>query len=108
MTFLEFLKDETLSEELLESLDNADLEDEDECISFIAKEVKKHGVEVTKEEVQSFLDKQPLSDDELDQVSGGAIQKVMLDGGQNPLALAKLTSKIKSRNARGRSRSRIR
>lgn len=109
MKFLELLEDEALANELLESLDDADLESEEECIEFISNEVKKHGVKVTEEEIQSFLDKQPLSDDELDQVSGGAAQKFAIDGGQNPIAFAKLTSKIKSKGrARERSRSRIR
>ncbi len=107
MTFLELLKDETLSEELLESIDNADLENDEECVEFIANEVKKHGVEVTKEEIQAFLEKQPLSDDELDQVSGGVVIKATVDGGENTILLMKLKSVVKARKARARGRARL-
>lgn len=109
MTFLEFLEDETLSNELLENMENADLESEEECVEFVMNAVKKHGVEVTEDEIQSFLDKQPLSDEELDQVSGGAAQKASFEGAQDFDGLMKLTSAIKSKGRlRGRSRERSR
>ncbi len=63
MTFEELLKDEKVLGEIIEKVNN-----EEEFID----EIKKYGVETSIEEIQSFLEKVPLSEDELEQVNGGA------------------------------------
>lgn len=71
MTLLELLKDEKVNKEFIEALNAADLKDEDGCIALLTSEAKKHGVEVSEDEIKDFLAKVPLSDDELDNISGG-------------------------------------
>lgn len=71
MTLVELLKDEKVNKEIIDALKGADLKDEEGCITLITSEAKKHGVEVSADEVKDFLAKVPLSDEELDNVSGG-------------------------------------
>ncbi len=63
MTFEELLKDEKVLSEIIEKSNN-----EKEFI----EEINKHGVEMSTEEIQAFLEKVPLSEDELEHVNGGA------------------------------------
>lgn len=91
MTLLELLKDEKVNKEFVEALKAADLKDEDGCIALLTAEAKKHGVEVSADEIKDFLAKIPLSDDELDDVSGG--YWLLTRGGKN-LRLTSVVSAI--------------
>ena len=68
---LDLFNDEKLNLELQEILKNS-AESDDACIPIITKFANDHGVKVSNEDVKDFLTKIPLSDDELDNVSGGA------------------------------------
>ncbi len=91
MTLLELLKDEKVNKEFIEALKAADLKDEDECIALLTAEAKKHGVEVSADEIKNFLAKVPLSEDELDNVSGGSL---ILGRNRNNLRLASVVRAI--------------
>ncbi len=91
MTLLELLKDEKVNKEFIEALKASDLKDEDGCIALLTAEAKKHGVEVNADEIKDFLAKVPLSDDELDNVSGGYL---LLGRNRNNLRLTSVVSAI--------------
>ncbi len=99
MTFEELLKDEKKNEELVEKVVSSKAKDDAEFLSVLAEEVKKYGVEASSEELKAFLEKVPLSDEELDQVNGGYWLKIASTE-KSPLLLAllKVSTKSKKKN----------
>ncbi len=87
---LDLFLDEELNTELQEILKNS-AESDDACIPIITKFANEHGVKVCNEDVKDFLAKIPLSDDDLDAVSGGAIclvdSAIASASSESPLAL---------------------
>lgn len=96
MTFEELLNDEKKSEELVEKVVSSKAKDDAEFLAILTDEVKKYGVEASAEELRSFLEKAPLTEEELDQVNGGYWFK-MSSNEKSPLALALLKVYKKSK-----------
>ncbi len=99
MTFEELLKDEKKSEELVEKVISSKTKDDAEFLAILTDEVKKYGVEASAEELRSFLEKVPLTEEELDHVNGGYWFKISSDE-TSPLAFAllKVHKKSKKKN----------
>ncbi len=75
MNLLELLKDEKINYALLELLKNVDAKDDDDYVPHIVK-FAEHGVKVTHEDVKAFLAKLPVSEEELDKISGGRLADI--------------------------------
>lgn len=68
--FVELLKDETVSSELANVLQNS--EDNTDYVSIITKFASEHGVTINDDEVKSIMNKVPLPESFMDEVAGGA------------------------------------
>ncbi len=104
MALEELLKDEKVNSEIIEALKAADLKDDEGCIALLVSEAKKHGAEVSEDEAKAFLAKVPLSEEELDNVSGG--YWFLRKSGEN-IRLASVVSCISSYSSSNKSDSRL-
>lgn len=68
--FVELLKDETVSSELANVLQNS--EDNADYVSIFTKFASEHGVAINNDEVKNFMNKVPLPESFMDEVAGGA------------------------------------
>lgn len=68
--FVELLKDETVSSELANALQNSD--NNADYVSIITKFASEHGVAINDDEVKSIMNKVPLPESFMDEVAGGA------------------------------------
>lgn len=68
--FVELLKDETVSSELANVLQNS--ENNADYVSIITKFASEHGVTINDDEVKSIMNKVPLPESFMDEVAGGA------------------------------------
>lgn len=68
--FVELLKDETVSSELANVLQNS--ENNADYVSIITKFASEHGVTINDDEVKNFMNKVPLPESFMDEVAGGA------------------------------------
>ena len=73
MTFKELLNDEKTAREIKEALKASDAKTDSESIAVLIEEAKKHGVDVTENEIRLYLvSKMELSEDEMANLAGGA------------------------------------